>query len=183
MKNTSFHAHNAKFKIITEDNEKIVGEYDMINDKVATYIKSLIAINETDAILDPKQQFSLVAVGTKKLADAKVHIDNYPVLGDDASSPKMKRVDAQRLQELILNVTAINDLYNLDASSGNSGVFTPNVAMRFSKGQDVLISLGIPTVMFYKDGEPYEGIKINPSSKEFAELKQIIKTYYPSINF
>ena len=176
-------SYNAKYKIISEDGSKQVGQYDGITDKVTAYIQSLVAIEEADTMMESAQQFSLVEVGGKQLRDAQAHIDNYPLLGDYDHAPKMKQVDAQRLEALILNVTEFNKLYHLDETSGNSGVFTPNVAMRFSKGEDVLISFGIPTVMFYKDGEPYRGVKINPSSEEFAELKKIIKTYYPSSNF
>ncbi|WP_299685294.1 hypothetical protein [uncultured Dokdonia sp.] len=176
-------SYNAKYKIISEDGSKQVGQYDGITDKVTEYIKTLAAIEEADTMIESTQQFSLVAVGGNQKRDAQVHIDNYPLLGDYDHTPRMKNADAQRLEALILNVTELNELYNLDGSSGTSGVFTPSVGMRFSKGQDVLIAFGIPTVMFYKNGEPYRGIKMNPSSEEFAELKKIIKTYYPTINF
>ncbi|MEP0262914.1 hypothetical protein [Dokdonia sp.] len=176
-------SYNAKFKIVTDENSKPkTGQYDLITNDINAFVELLntaeIGANE----ISYKPNFLLLEVGSKRMTNTEIHIDNFPIKGDINHSPKMTKTHAERLKELILNVTEMNDLYILDNSSGTSGLFTPTVAMRFSKGQDVLIALGIPTVIFYENGEAYRGIKMNPSSDEFIELKKIISTYYPTIN-
>lgn len=166
-----FSTYNSKFRIVKGGKERI-GQYDRYYlKKVNAFLKIEKPNNKIGVLYS--EEFDLVKVsGTKKRTKAS-SIDNYPII--NTTTKNIEEKESNRIKELILNVSENNALYNLDNSSGTAAIFSPNFAIRFKSGIDILISLRMNKVRFYENEKVFKAIKINPNSEEYKELSELSK--------